>query len=115
MLKPAVCGSISEAFSRTSGLRSAVSPCGALLTAVFWAAVFLVAVFLVTGLASIGLRISIEWRTPCRIAKAVSPKADATKLPACSSLTPMMYSVLSALSPDAVPTINRCIAMLSSG
>ena len=110
MLKPAVCGSIPEAFSRTSGLRSAVSLCGALLTAVF-----LAAVFLVTGLASIGLRISIEWRTPCRIAKAVSPKADATRLPACSSLTPMMYSVLSALSPDAVPTINRCIAMLSSG
>ena len=105
MLKPAVCGSISEAFSRTSGLLSAVS----------LSVVLLAAIFLVAGFASIGLRISIEWRTPCRIAEAVSPKADATRLPACSSCTPMMYSVLSALSPEAVPTINRCIAMLSSG
>ena len=105
MLKPAVCGSIAEAFSRTFGLLSAVS----------LSVVLLAAIFLVAGFANIGLRISIEWRTPCRIAKAVSPKADATRLPACSSCTPMMYSVLSALSPEAVPTINRCIAMLSSG
>ena len=115
MLKPAVCGSIAEAFSRTSGLLSAVSLSVLLLSVVLLAAVFLAAIFLVAGVANIGLRISIEWRTPCRIAKAVSPKADATRLPACSSCTPMMYSVLSALSPEAVPTINRCIAMLSSG
>ena len=46
MLKPAVCGSIAEAFSRTFGLLSAVSLSVVLLAVVFLAVVFLTAVFL---------------------------------------------------------------------